>query len=63
MTVDLYWTIIMQYRESKDLSVKLFFALYKSKEVDNAPYRYSYAISILSVSDIKGCSAAFNFAY
>jgi hypothetical protein len=53
----------MQYQESKDLLVKLLFALYKSKEVDNAPYRYSHTISILSVSDIKGCSAAFDFAY
>jgi hypothetical protein len=52
----------MQYWESKDFLVKLLFALYKFKEVDNVPYRYSYAISILSVSDIKGCSAAFNFA-
>jgi hypothetical protein len=51
----------MQYRESKDFSVKLLFVLYKFKEVDNAPYYYSYAISILLVSDIKGCSAAFNF--
>jgi hypothetical protein len=33
--------------------MELFFALYKSKEVNYTPYRYYYTISILSISDIK----------
>jgi hypothetical protein len=52
----------MRYRESKDLLVKLLFALYKSKEVDNAPYYHGHAMSILLVSDIKGRGTAFDFA-
>ena len=38
MTVDSYCLVIVQDRESEDLSIKLFFALHKSEEFDNTSH-------------------------
>ena len=43
------------------MSIKLFFALYKPKEFDYTPHRHCYAISILSVYDIKCYSTTLCF--
>ena len=43
----------MRDRESKDLPVKFFFALYKLEELDDNFYGNSYVINILSVGKIK----------
>jgi hypothetical protein len=58
MTIDSHCPVIVRDRESEDLSMKLFFALHKSKEFDNTSHRQGHAMSILSVRNIKRRGAA-----
>ena len=55
-------SIIVRDRESKNLSVELLLAPYKSEEFHNSSYRQSYTMAILPVCDIKCCSTALDLA-
>jgi hypothetical protein len=39
VAINFYYLVIVWNKESKDLLVKFFFALYKFKELNNTPYR------------------------
>ena len=60
VAVDSYCSVTMWDRESEDLLVKFFFVLHKFKESNNTPYRQGYAVSILSVYNIKCRGTALN---
>jgi len=60
--IDSHRIVIVRNRKDEDFSMKLLFALYSSIELDDAPYDNSYAMSVLSISDVKRCSIALHFA-
>jgi len=55
-------SLIVQDQKDKNLSMKLFLALYKSKKFNKSSYNNSYAVHVLLISNIKCCSTALNLA-
>lgn len=54
--------IIVRGREAKALSMKFLFTLHGSVEPDDGPHCDYHTVSILSVSNVKCCSATLTFA-
>ena len=54
--------VVMRDGEREDLWVDLILALYSTEELDDAPHRKGYAVSVLPVCDVERRGAAFHLA-